>query len=134
VVNYSKHCVSIVYYMVSKLQDSCRFSFFSLFFSQPHFIKQMSSSSRQSALTPNPEPHSTPLTAVHNLITIKLTHENYLLWKAQVVPYLHGQHLFNFVDLNALATWPFFMCNSIPSPRKNLHFFFFFLMENLHLC
>ena len=58
----------------------------------------MSSSTAQSALSSTTEPQSTRLTAVHHLITIKLTRENYLLWKAQVVPYLRGQHLFQFVD------------------------------------
>ena len=58
----------------------------------------MSLSTAQSALTSTTEPHSNRLTAVHHLITIKLTRENYLLWKAQVVPYLRGQHLFQFVD------------------------------------
>uniref|UniRef100_A0A2N9H324 Retrotransposon Copia-like N-terminal domain-containing protein n=1 Tax=Fagus sylvatica TaxID=28930 RepID=A0A2N9H324_FAGSY len=58
----------------------------------------MSSSTAQSALISTLEPHSTRLTTVHHLITIKLTYENYLFWKAQVVPYLRGQHLFQFVD------------------------------------
>uniref|UniRef100_A0A2N9IS14 Retrotransposon Copia-like N-terminal domain-containing protein n=1 Tax=Fagus sylvatica TaxID=28930 RepID=A0A2N9IS14_FAGSY len=40
----------------------------------------------------------TSLTAVHHLITIKLNRDNYLLWKAQIVPYLKGQHLFAFLD------------------------------------
>ena len=40
----------------------------------------------------------TSLTTVHHLITIKLTRDNYLLWKAQIVPYLRGQHLFAFLD------------------------------------
>jgi hypothetical protein len=39
-----------------------------------------------------------PLTHIHHLITIKLTRENYLLWKAQIVPYLKGQHLYGFLD------------------------------------
>uniref|UniRef100_A0A2N9E6L3 Integrase catalytic domain-containing protein n=1 Tax=Fagus sylvatica TaxID=28930 RepID=A0A2N9E6L3_FAGSY len=48
-----------------------------------------------SALSASPP---TPLTSVHHLITIKLTRDNYLLWKAQIVPYLRGQHLFTFLD------------------------------------
>uniref|UniRef100_A0A2N9J507 Retrotransposon Copia-like N-terminal domain-containing protein n=1 Tax=Fagus sylvatica TaxID=28930 RepID=A0A2N9J507_FAGSY len=56
-----------------------------------------SSSSRSlSALTQNTSPHS--LSPVHHLIIIKLTRDNYLLWKAQIVPYLRGQHLFGFID------------------------------------
>ena len=40
----------------------------------------------------------TTLTPIHHLITIKLTRENYLLWKAQIVPYLKGQHLYGYLD------------------------------------
>ena len=45
---------------------------------------------------------------VHHLITIKLTRDNYLLWKAQIVLYLRGQHLFGFLD------------NSRPAPPQTL--------------
>lgn len=31
-------------------------------------------------------------------ISVKLTLENYLLWKVQLVPYLRGQRLFKYVD------------------------------------
>jgi hypothetical protein len=57
----------------------------------------MSSSSSTSVLSNLIDSHPTSLTTIHHLITIKLTHENCLLWKAQVVPYLRG-HLFKFVD------------------------------------
>uniref|UniRef100_A0A2N9J2W9 Retrotransposon Copia-like N-terminal domain-containing protein n=1 Tax=Fagus sylvatica TaxID=28930 RepID=A0A2N9J2W9_FAGSY len=40
----------------------------------------------------------TSLPHIQHLITIKLTHDNYLLWKAQIVPYLRGQHLYGFID------------------------------------
>ena len=43
-------------------------------------------------------PTSTHLPVVHHLVTIKLNCDNYLLWKAQIVPYLRGQHLFGFLD------------------------------------
>ena len=55
---------------------------------------------------PNPSP--TSLTPIHHLITIKLTRENYLLWKAQVVPYLKGQHLYGYLD------------GSTPAPPQSL--------------
>ena len=35
---------------------------------------------------------------IHSLITVKLTKDNYLLWKTQIVPYLHGQRLFRLID------------------------------------
>jgi hypothetical protein len=72
----------------------------------------MSSSTAQSALISNTDPHSTRLTAVHHLITIKLTRENYLLWKAQVVPYLRGQHLFQFVDGSSTIPQPIITASS----------------------
>jgi hypothetical protein len=43
-------------------------------------------------------PTPTHLPVVHHMVTIKLTRDNYLLWKAQIVPYLRGQHLFGFLD------------------------------------
>jgi hypothetical protein len=55
-----------------------------------------SSSSTLLVLTQYTSPHS--LSPVHHLITIKLTRDNYLLWKAQIVPYLKGQNLFGFID------------------------------------
>ncbi|KAB1213363.1 Retrovirus-related Pol polyprotein from transposon TNT 1-94 [Morella rubra] len=38
------------------------------------------------------------ITSLHHIVTVKLTHDNYLLWKGQMAPYLHGQHLFRYVD------------------------------------
>uniref|UniRef100_A0A2N9FQZ5 Uncharacterized protein n=1 Tax=Fagus sylvatica TaxID=28930 RepID=A0A2N9FQZ5_FAGSY len=58
-----------------------------------------------SALSASPP---TSLTAVHHLITIKLTRDNYLLWKAQIVPYLRGQHLFAFLNGSRSAPPPSF--------------------------
>lgn len=48
----------------------------------------------------------TPLTSLTHLVTIKLTTENYLLWRAQMLPYLHGQDLFGYID------------GSFPAPSK----------------
>ena len=36
--------------------------------------------------------------SVHNQLTLKLTASNYLLWKTQFLPILHGYQLFNHVD------------------------------------
>jgi hypothetical protein len=72
----------------------------------------MPSSTAQSALISNTDFPSTRLTAVHHLITIKLTRENYLLWKAQVVPYLRGQHLFQFVDGSSTIPQPIITASS----------------------
>uniref|UniRef100_A0A2N9HRV5 Reverse transcriptase Ty1/copia-type domain-containing protein n=1 Tax=Fagus sylvatica TaxID=28930 RepID=A0A2N9HRV5_FAGSY len=56
----------------------------------------MSTLSTNSTISVLPSP--THLPVVHHLVTIKLTRDNYLLWKAQIVPYLRGQHLFGFLD------------------------------------
>uniref|UniRef100_A0A2N9EFQ8 Retrotransposon Copia-like N-terminal domain-containing protein n=1 Tax=Fagus sylvatica TaxID=28930 RepID=A0A2N9EFQ8_FAGSY len=65
-----------------------------------------SSSCILSAPSQNTSTHS--LTPIQHLITIKLNRDNYLLWKAQIVPYLKGQHLFGFID------------GSLPSPPSIL--------------
>ena len=64
----------------------------------------MTTSTPSSALSLLPTP--THLLVVHHMVTIKLTRDNYLLWKAQIVPYLRGQHLFGFLDDSRLAPPP----------------------------
>uniref|UniRef100_A0A2N9EPP9 Reverse transcriptase Ty1/copia-type domain-containing protein n=1 Tax=Fagus sylvatica TaxID=28930 RepID=A0A2N9EPP9_FAGSY len=56
----------------------------------------MSTLSTDSSISVLPSP--THLPVVHHVVTIKLTRDNYLLWKAQIVPYLRGQHLFAFLN------------------------------------
>lgn len=34
----------------------------------------------------------------HGIVTVKLNKDNFLLWKAQIVPYLRGQKVFGFLD------------------------------------
>ena len=68
----------------------------------------MASSSTSSTLNTMPTPSPTSLTPIHHLITIKLTRKNYLLWKAQIVPYLKGQPLYGYLD------------GSIPTPPQSL--------------
>ncbi|KAF5469302.1 hypothetical protein F2P56_013386, partial [Juglans regia] len=52
-------------------------------------------------------PVSTPslnnsiVSSVPHFITVKLNIDNYLLWKAQIVPFLRGHHLLEFVDGSA---------------------------------
>ncbi|KAA8535839.1 hypothetical protein F0562_030841 [Nyssa sinensis] len=53
-----------------------------------------SSSSNSSSSTAN----SILPTQLHHFITIKLTRDNYLLWRAQLIPYLRGQNLFGYLD------------------------------------
>uniref|UniRef100_A0A2N9GSV6 Reverse transcriptase Ty1/copia-type domain-containing protein n=1 Tax=Fagus sylvatica TaxID=28930 RepID=A0A2N9GSV6_FAGSY len=72
--------------------------------------------SNTASLIPAP-PTATHLPVVHHLVTIKLTRENYLLWKAQIVPYLRGQHLFGFLDGSRPAPSPFLDGSSQSEPN-----------------
>jgi hypothetical protein len=61
----------------------------------------MTTSSASSSIISAPLNSSSPtlgLINLHHVITIKLNRDNYLLWKAQLIPYLRGQHLLGYVD------------------------------------
>jgi len=47
-----------------------------------------------------------PLQNIHHHVTLKLTRENYPIWKVAIVPFLEGPDLFRFVD------------GSYPRPQK----------------
>ena len=68
----------------------------------------MASSSSSTSVVNTTTSSPTSLTTIHHLVTIKLTRDNYLLWKAQIVPYLKGQHLFGYLD------------GSTPTPPQSL--------------
>jgi hypothetical protein len=38
------------------------------------------------------------ISSISNLITIRLTRDNFLLWKTQSVPALRASHLYGYVD------------------------------------
>uniref|UniRef100_A0A2N9J5N8 Reverse transcriptase Ty1/copia-type domain-containing protein n=1 Tax=Fagus sylvatica TaxID=28930 RepID=A0A2N9J5N8_FAGSY len=79
----------------------------------------MATSSTDSLISVIPTPTNLPV--VHHLVTIKLTRENYLLWKAQIVPYLRGQHLFGFLDGSRPAPSPYLglLSNGSSQPQPN---------------
>ena len=52
---------------------------------------------------------TTPITVLNHRITIRLSDDNFLLWKAQLTPFLRGQNLFGYVD------------GSIPPPPRFYH-------------
>ncbi|KAJ0971876.1 hypothetical protein J5N97_019835 [Dioscorea zingiberensis] len=60
----------------------------------------VASSSSSAGLLPTP--------SFHHLINVKLTRDNYLLWKAQIMPYLRSQQLIGYVD------------GTIPCPAKTI--------------
>ena len=49
---------------------------------------------------------SSSIISMPSVTTVKLNHDNFLLWKAQLVPYFKGQELFGYID------------DSIPKPPK----------------
>jgi len=60
----------------------------------------MASSSSSSSIANTNTATTTPpttLTTIHYLITNKLTRDN-LLWIAQIISYLKGQHLYGYLD------------------------------------
>jgi hypothetical protein len=58
-----------------------------------------------SSNSPATPPHSSVISMPFVAI-IKLNHDNFLLWKAQLIPYFRGQYLFGYID------------GSIPKPPK----------------
>ena len=60
--------------------------------------------------TPNTDPSTSITTSANrlntlpsfinpqNIVTVKLNRDNFLLWKAQIIPYMHGQRVFGFHD------------------------------------
>ena len=56
------------------------------------------SSSSSTSENTHATPTSSLITNLPHLVTVKLTRDNYLLWKAQIVPYLKGQKVFGYVD------------------------------------
>lgn len=60
---------------------------------------------------------SPPLTSLPRLVTLKLSYDNYLLWRAQLTPYLRGQHLFHFMDGSSLAPAVFLPSSTTPNPE-----------------
>ena len=60
--------------------------------------------------TPNTDPSTSITTSANrsntlpsfinpqNIVTVKLNRDNFLLWKAQIIPYMRGQRVFGFLD------------------------------------
>ncbi|KAB1211559.1 hypothetical protein CJ030_MR6G013301 [Morella rubra] len=63
----------------------------------PDTDDDMSTPPTSSALS-SPTSVPTLVSSLPHLVTVKLSHENYLLWQAQMIPYLKGQRLYGFVD------------------------------------
>ncbi|XP_012840817.1 PREDICTED: uncharacterized protein LOC105961120 [Erythranthe guttata] len=70
-----------------------------------------------------PLPSSTPappsLPSSSSLVSIKLSDDNYLLWRAQLLPYLKGHNLFRFVD-GTIHPPPILDPDSNPNPDYSI--------------
>lgn len=75
--------------------------------SSPVLMEALNKSSDSSSIPPLSTPHSSILNSASHFITLKLTIDNYPLWKAQIVPFVKGQQLFGFVD------------DTVPPPSSN---------------
>ncbi|KAL9388120.1 hypothetical protein Peur_021244 [Populus x canadensis] len=47
--------------------------------------------------SPATPPHSSVI-SMPSVAIVKLNHDNFLLWKAQLIPYFRGQDLFGYID------------------------------------
>lgn len=63
---------------------------------------------------------SSTLTSLPPLVTVKLSHKNYLLWHAQMSPCLRGQRLFGFVDGSSSPPDKFLPASTIPNPEYSV--------------
>ena len=59
-----------------------------------------------SSNSPPATPPFSSIISMPSIATVKLNHDNFLLWKAQLIPYFRGQDLFGYID------------GSIPKPPK----------------
>lgn len=64
---------------------------------------------------------SSPINLTHH-ITLKLTRQYYVSWKAQLLPYLYGQKLFGYVDGSIPAPPPLLPSSSFFNPDHDLWF------------
>lgn len=53
---------------------------------------------------------------LNHLVLVKLTNENFLIWRAQMIPYLKGQRLLHFVDGSNFPPPPFLSNVATPNP------------------
>lgn len=60
--------------------------------------KSPSSHTSTTDTSSTPSPAISQPTNVSHFLTVKLNSENYLIWKAQMLPYLYGQRYFCYID------------------------------------
>jgi hypothetical protein len=86
--------ITFVILWYQSLNTTNVFSFIFIFSMAP----SDSSTSESLSSTNTTVPTSSLITNLPHLVTVKLTRDNFLLWKAQIVPYLKGQKVFGYVD------------------------------------
>jgi hypothetical protein len=70
------------------------------------FTTQSSSSTSLSTTTNSISTMATTFASIpiHHAVTIKLTKKNYLLWRAQLLPYLRSTNLMGYLDGSTLTS------------------------------
>ncbi|GAV77104.1 UBN2_3 domain-containing protein [Cephalotus follicularis] len=79
-------------------------------------------SSENSTTTPLVSPTSpstSSLNHAHHFLSIKLTTTNYLLWKTQLVPFLHDQKLLDHIDGTTRCPSPTITVFGYDEPQPN---------------
>ena len=81
----------------------------------------MASSSVSTCPTQPSQPKPiTPITVLNHRIIIRLSNNNFLLWKAQFTPFLRGQNLFGYVDGSIPPPPRFYHTNSTDSSEQQM--------------
>ena len=72
------------------------------------------SSSPSSSTTPTSSPTCPTIIPISNIVSLKLTPDNYPLWKTQLLHYFRGQDLFGYLD-GTLTCPPKILTSSNPA-------------------
>ena len=84
-------------------------------------LLSMASSSVSTCPTQPSQPKPiTPITVLNHRIIIRLSNDNFLLWKAQLTPFLRGQNLFGYVDGSIPPPPRFYHTTSIDSSEQQM--------------
>ena len=90
-----------------------------------------------SSNSPTTPPHSSVI-SIPYVATVKLNHDNFLLWKAQLIPYFRGQDLFDYIDGSIPKTPKIISVThletSVVSERLNPAYSQWIRQDNLILC
>ncbi|KAF5466062.1 hypothetical protein F2P56_016020 [Juglans regia] len=72
--------------------------------------------------TTSPSPSTSVPSSFSHIVSIKLSSENYMLWKGQITAYLQGQDLFSYVDGTQTPPSKMLLAETNTSSKTNLAF------------